>query len=371
MARILDKIVQDDAAPSRNDLWLDGETLKANIHGKWKSISGGGSGAGVTIVDSIDKLDDLNVPNGTIVSVAPEGSVVKPSEILMVDFDIMLGFIENGDFAGYQNYLYSIIPLCKVVKNIQITVPTDPVENQAVMLVFGEGNSAEELQTSPQMILVVGGTTTGALAVGAQWQYYDESGEKVKEMYEVCREGIIEHEVLNTVNDIFKNHNLKYFMFEAMASADFHTINNFIDKHIRFSSGNETQTFLKKSNDFSRILEEKDYNDIQNKLNSLTSVRYKHETLDFNSYMIEANVYYDFMRWSSNELTITLKPLENKALYGEYMLQIFQGDSDASLKILDEEGNDSITWIGTPPNLLAGTTTLISIVNNIGVYTTF
>lgn len=63
-------------------MWLDGETLKANIHGKWKSISGAGSGAGVTIVDSVDKLD-ANAPVGTPAIVAVGGGIkeTKFSEV--------------------------------------------------------------------------------------------------------------------------------------------------------------------------------------------------------------------------------------------------------------------------------------------------
>ena len=120
MGKILDKIVQDDTAPSRNDLWLDGETLKANVRGKWKSISGRGSGAGVTIVDSIDKLDN-NAPAGSLAVVAQQGTtdMKKPYDLYQLD-------VENDCLIDQENYTIEILYPEKLskVKNVDFNMPS-------------------------------------------------------------------------------------------------------------------------------------------------------------------------------------------------------------------------------------------------------
>lgn len=46
MKKIIERIVDGPGAPSENDLWLNGTTLKKYENGEWKSISGGGDGSG-------------------------------------------------------------------------------------------------------------------------------------------------------------------------------------------------------------------------------------------------------------------------------------------------------------------------------------
>lgn len=161
MGKILDKIVQDDAAPSRSDLWLDGETLKANIHGKWKSISGGGSGAGVTIVDSVDKLDE-NAPVGSMAVVASrEGKYQTFSEITE-----SLPIIDSSMSNEESMELFKQLPIIADIKfNIPKPIPSDLVIQGAVALISNDFiDNGGNMNSSSLLLIAV--QNQGVVAMG-------------------------------------------------------------------------------------------------------------------------------------------------------------------------------------------------------------
>ena len=128
MAKIIDKIVQSATEPSKNDLWLHDGKLQANLKGKWESI-GGGSGGGVQIVDSIDKLDP-NAKVGTLASVVIEGGIKKQTFKEIAEITPPMGSITNNEF------LIEYIKTCPIVNEIDIDVPKNKLPDFNAVLAF-------------------------------------------------------------------------------------------------------------------------------------------------------------------------------------------------------------------------------------------
>lgn len=77
MAKVLNKVMQSKKAPTKADLWISDSGLKANIKGRWQSIGG------IPIVKSLKELNRLNLPTGSLASVAfsqGKGSVIGITE---------------------------------------------------------------------------------------------------------------------------------------------------------------------------------------------------------------------------------------------------------------------------------------------------
>lgn len=67
--KIDDIVIQQKQPTRKNVVWYDGKDLKIPYNGKWKTVGGSG---GVPIVNTIEELGALDIPLGTVASIAKE-----------------------------------------------------------------------------------------------------------------------------------------------------------------------------------------------------------------------------------------------------------------------------------------------------------
>lgn len=201
MAKIIDKIIQSATEPSKNDLWLHEGSLKANLKGKWESI-GGGSGGGVTIVDSVDKLDE-NAPVGNLAVVAKQGGRTISSfrDLVQPNVDMINANVGTINTAGLS-----------IVNDLQITPPTapTPVDNLSELnLYFVSSNYGMEDTRKMLQINVYADNETIALAARINGgSFIDLFG--ISSNPDIFDTNYVNNDGITEVLDFIKNNELYY-----------------------------------------------------------------------------------------------------------------------------------------------------------------
>lgn len=378
MGKILDKVVQDDAAPSRSDLWLDGETLKANIHGKWKSISGGGSGAGVTIVDSVDKLDE-NAPAGSMAVVAKEGNSTKAkfSELYQLDM--------NNDMEVDQvNMTITIKNKEKfdLISDIDIILPKDNklISGQTSAILIGPFEIFNDIMmgggdtSSVSAAIMIGAKSENDIITVVEGSLIHNGEELVVsliendgEKYVLNEKGIKEFKNFISNIDVFT-----YYICEINSLMGNTELPTYLDNFITFYKGqpSDSKVFIKK--DKWKGICEDDFNDFDKKLNKKADVIGKSELLF--AYSLKPNTYYTKELSRSNDLTITLLNYNESSNYDEYILELIIGDRAPSNLIIEDSNHTvlNIKWANNmAPTFSPYTTYIISISNIYAVFAQF
>lgn len=367
MGKILDKIVQDDAAPSRNDLWLDGETLKANIHGKWKSISGGSSGAGVTIVDSVDKLDK-NAPVGSMAAVAVGGGSKYQT------FSKLCETIPPIAPDMSEEEVMEILKKMPIVNDIKFNIPNQiPQEVQGILALAsselietGIMNNATILMmvVAQQGVMCAMQSSTGTVGPITIMAFNEEA-----QKYELNQAALQEFDVLFKSNTwVFLG---KDFFSSVIGEITPESIAA-MDEIFSLLSGAVAQAELYiKKEEWQKVLVE-DIEAIYAKLDTKQNIINKQEVPFVGG--LKPNIYYtDFVN-NSNVLQYELLGHSTSLVYEEYIIELEVGDrSPSGLTFVDENGEFiNIKWSNSiSPTLNPNTTYLISISGNFAVFAQF
>lgn len=324
-------------------------------------LSKGGSGGGVNIVDSVDKLYSLNLPKGTIASVAPGITFIKPSEATAADPYVVQDFLSQNDNSGLMNYLNSIFSLCPPMTGIKINNTQDGPASLTITLMFGAGES-------PQGGLIISTDDSGKLTLGVEFTFVDTEGKNQYEGYLLCQSGVIDENALINFNSILEKFNFKYLYFIYFGNLDptIEQVVTSIDFFISFKREKRAQSYIKDSNNIIKIADEEDIKNVENRISNLKVKEKIIELSNVDNFTIKPDNYYLIYRDSANEAVITLE--EDMDSYKEYMLEIQQGSNDSTLKIINPDGMEVVTWVNGAPTLPAGATILISIIHYIGVY---
>lgn len=92
MKKVIERIVESPGAPSENDLWLNGKTLKKFQNGEWVVISGGNSGGG----GDSDSDSDIQIVELTYDHLPATGTL-SASNLAKLDSDNCL-LVMNGKY---------------------------------------------------------------------------------------------------------------------------------------------------------------------------------------------------------------------------------------------------------------------------------
>lgn len=117
--KTLDKIIVSPTPPNNTNVaWFDGKNIKLPNKGKWKGVGGEGSGGGVTIVNSEEELQKLDLPLGSIASVAIPGSI---KEISIRDL-----YQPTADIVDTSTGTIAFPELLSSVQSIKVNAPELP-----------------------------------------------------------------------------------------------------------------------------------------------------------------------------------------------------------------------------------------------------
>lgn len=358
MGKILDKIVQDDAAPSRSDLWLDGETLKANIHGKWKSISGGGSGAGVTIVDSVDKLDK-NAPVGTPAVVAVGGGI-KETKFSKV-FETLPDLPTTEDEEVMTEYLNAL----PIVSKINIVAPRVIPEDAEYVIIFFTGDIKAILGQGEGTVIMIDIQKSGAQAMFKSPQVEQKTFNLF--MYDtVSQTYVLNIQQINELNAIFASDDFKYLgdflgsILGPMSPEDLIVIDTFMSLYVGTKS--QTQLYIKEE-EWTKVAErdiQKIYKELENKI-SIPRLDAGYTLYTGN--VAEQNVFYRVSLLEEPIIKLDIDTSISSAQYKEFIFY-FPGNNETDIQFLDKNGIPlEIKWAnGNSPIFEKGGNYFVSIV---------
>lgn len=330
---------------------------------------GGGSGAGVTIVDSVDKLDK-NAPVGTpaIVAVGGGSRYQTFSEVCAMVPPFNLG----PDTS--QEETIEILKKLPIITDIKFNIPNQISQDVLGALVFissefiesGSMNDAHLLMilVQPQGVMCamesVGGDAQPILIIG-----FNEETQK----YELDKSALQEFDIL------FKSKTWVFAGKDVLSSLTGELTPETIavmDEVFSLLAGAVAQAELYiKKEEWQKVLIE-DIEAVYAKLNtkqniiSRKSLSYKKE--------LEPNTYYTYFINNTNALQCKLLGHSISSVYEEYIIELEVGDNAPSTIIfVNDDGNIiDIKWANSmSPTFNSNTTYLISISGNFAVFAQF
>lgn len=218
---------------------------------------GGGSGAGVTIVKSKEELDKLNVPTGTIASVASGNSLLNIDEVNIIDQEYA-GSLESEE--ELINYLNSIIPQLITIKGVEINITEEFYNTQCtLMIMIVTENHIELGGDSKESYMFVMTNFNNNITIGLQGN--NELGEPIEFIVlakspDLDTQIEFNKEALIAINNYLNNRDLKILVAGDMLGADINSLKEFIK--IKAKGGADNGAFIKKEKTFEKILEESD-----------------------------------------------------------------------------------------------------------------
>lgn len=152
--KTLDKIIVSQTPPDNTNVaWFDGKNIKLPNKGKWKGIGGEGSGGGVTIVNSEEELQKLDLPLGSIASVAIPGTIKETSirDLYQPTADIMDP--STGTLTSPE--------LLSSVSSVKVLVPEGTIRGEDCgFYIIPRNFSMQNLQMLATMIVCTDGVVT-------------------------------------------------------------------------------------------------------------------------------------------------------------------------------------------------------------------
>ena len=380
MAKIIDKIVQSATEPSKNDLWLHEGSLKANLKGKWESI-GGGSGGGVTIVDSVDKLDP-NAPVGSIAVI----SSGEPAKETRIEDLYKLG--EDDLIIDQANKTVTIKDPEKfnLVSEIKIHLPKNPLQPVAGsmdgIIVGGPeflsylASGGKEYKTGCVFMF----SASDNVITDIQCQGVTESGDSamfnlitISTEEEGIPQYILNDEDVQAFTAFFKSIKepmlyLGSLMFTYGVSSDlsfaneFITISSgsFIDSKVFIRNNNWEELYSTKFEYLQNAIDRKPNPIVMNTLSSASQHEIEAQTYNF------TNIYED--------TTFKLKGSSTPSYrYEEYVLELYINIDNPALTFVDDNDEElSILWAnGIAPSFEKTDHCVISLASGLGVFLKF
>lgn len=235
--KIIDKIVVSPTPPTQiqNAAWFDGKEIKIPSKGKYESV--GGSGGGIEIVDSIDKLD----PNAELGSMA---SVVTPGSIQETSFRDL--YQPDASILDPNTFTLNTED-CFLVGGLSITPLSTPIESSSnIMLAFSTANLS---LMSPiagaimvQLQFVPNADNTKLIGLGGIVMDVATQNQTNYTLFSINDDSsvTVNQDQIDALNDVFANNELYYlgtFMYATQGTSvpsDFYDV---VDTSIKAVAG--------------------------------------------------------------------------------------------------------------------------------------
>lgn len=370
--KILDKIIISPTPPaSKNVAWFDGNGIKIPNQGKWES-TGGSGGSGIEIVESVDKLNP-NAPVGSLASVAVPGKI---TEISVRD-------IQQPDASIIDQATGTIIT---ANLNIVTSVSVDPskvsFDGKDTMVYFctenikmmggGSGILLAVMKQSQGDIQVQGGMYMNVATMEQKlYMFVQKNADGTTTVYQDQIDEFIKQFEQNTFYYLgFFEH---MTMGEEITEEDYISLDN-----VKIVSGIPSKVHIYRKADRWEELYKKDFEKVQRSLDKISDdTNKKADIISIKdipySNILNPNTYYkDTVNKYSNVL-YKLTPPSDENKYSEYIIEVKCDSTPPSIVFADENDNPMIIkWANNvAPTFDGGSTYIISIVNNFGVFSQF
>ena len=320
------------------------------------------SGGGIQIVDSEEKLNTLNVPVGSLAAVAVPGAIKESSfrdlyQPTEADVDLENMIIHTERFS--------------LVKSINVTLPTDTsaFPERPLLIMLAPRDFKMETNTKMLIITVNQNTCTAILEPttdGRMFNLVDFTN------------GIINNDEVDAFNQLLASEDWCY----AGDTQDFLVTQeeyDILDQVIKAVAGvpSTASIYLKKDN--WEELNEKQFKELTSIINNVKdNLESKADIININKIYgrtekIKPNTYYKAEIGNTLSFTYKLITPTGDLKYAEYILELNCKSTPSSVTFQnDNSENLNIKWSnGVEPVFENGKTYLISIVDNLGVFTFF
>lgn len=421
MAKVLNKVMQSKKAPTKADLWISNSGLKANIKGKWQSIGG------IPIVKSLKELNRLNLPTGSLASVAfsqGKGSVIDITECyqpgeqdFVIDNENMTIKLNNADRLTSVSGVKIEQPADFAIPEqgaafIGILVGQEVIDllSQGISKDSIEGGEAppdipvklafiifEAVPNSP-MPGIIGIAiesledleSLGGILGGNPEEGIEESMKKLM-MAMFTEEGIVINQpVLDDFNaKLARGPYTMLINLGEMIGMPGEVDTSFVGQVLKVITGNAANSTLYEKKNGWEEFGKKELTSLEAKLNlaiasATTDKADRSKVVNLANLELEEgeeevekqlqpNTYYTDTVSVDGPYNVTLLGTEGN-YFGEYALELkVQTPAMEDVIFCSEDGNTiNIQWLnGIPPTFVEGTTVIISIVRGFGVFGIF
>jgi hypothetical protein len=373
--KIIDKIVVSPTPPTQiqNAAWFDGKEIKIPSKGKFEST--GGSGGGIEIVDSVDKLDP-NAELGSMASVVTAGSIQETS----------FRNLYQPDMSILDPNTYTLnTEDCSLVGGLSITPPSAPIESASnIMLAFSTANINLAFPVAGaimmQLQFVPNADNTKLIGLGGMVMDVATQTTTNYTFFSINDDGsvTVNQDQIDALNDVFADNELYYlgtFMYAlegAEVPADFYDV---VDTSIKAVSSIPSITNIYVKGDKWGQLYKKDLDKLASDLDKTkTTAESKADKIIISpnntATELSPNVYTIQTINSTDSLVIRLAAIADTTIYNEYILEVKCLKTPSKVTFDNPDGTIAIIkWANdTPPSFEAGFTYLISIANNFAVF---
>lgn len=369
------KVISSAVQPnSTNVLWLNSTDNKLYKFGNdgWKSVSGGSSGGGgITIVDSIDKLD-TNAELGSMACVVEQSSIKESSFRDLYQPDASIIDQEAGVLTTPE--LLSSVSSVSVLAPEDSSIDIELVESMFYLV------PRDFSMTNLTMAMVQIMPFQGVMAMAVFNGDNDSTQQFVLAEYSQDAMSYINNDdQVEAFNNILANGMDWCYLGEPntgfiITEEQFATIDLFVKAVAGIPS--KAHIYLKKDN--WEELYAKDFNKLASNISKVeTSVNTKADKMLIEAYSswegLKPNVYTTYTIMSTGSVTIKLTDIVDSSTYNEYIIEIKCTCTPSSIAFNNADGTAAtIVWAnGVAPTFEAGTTYLMSIANGFGVYSIF
>lgn len=338
------------------------------------------SSGGITIVDSVDQLD----PNAELGSLA---SVVEPGSIT----ETLISELPQPDSSIINMDTYFIdATSCPQVLELSIIIPEGPIPvsmelTESEMLYFcsesvdlGNMTTGMALGIFPQIV------NNEIIALAGMYMNAATKEQKEWLLFQI-QDGVVtaDQAAIDECNAYIKDLHYIGAMPYVMGGLFLTTEQLIIyDKVVKVVAGVPSKTHIYLKNDNWEELYAKDFKKlvsnigkIEESVNVLGNAKADKMPMESYSswYGVKPNVYTAYNISHSGSLTIKLADITDASTYNEYLMEITCTYTPSSVVFKDINDTEvAIKWAnGIPPTFDSGITHLISIVNGLGVYSTF
>lgn len=228
---------------------------------------GGGSGAGVTIVDSVDKLDE-NAPVGSLAAVAVGGEIkeTKFSEV----FESLPDIPTTEDIAVIEAYINA----CPIINKVNIVAPRVIPEDAQYIIVFLAGDIEVITGGGEEKVIMIFVTKDGAQGM-VQLSQEDQRMISLFTYDATSQTYVLDVQQINDLNTIIASDEFKYAgdllgsLAGPMEPEDLIVIDSFISLYAGTKS--QAQLYIKEE-DWVKVAEsevQKIYKELENKVSIL------------------------------------------------------------------------------------------------------
>lgn len=380
--KIIDKVVVSSTPPTQtqNIAWFDGKELKIPNNGKYESI--GGSGGGIEIVDSVDKLDP-NAELGSMASVVTAGSIQETSVRNLYQPDASMFDETTGTLTQPE--------LLQRVSSIKVFTPTDvsnidfEIDEGAFFLATKDSYRGIPMAIIDVTFEGVFGTIMVDESAGPQEFLF------VEFLFDTAS-FIIHDDQVEAFNAILANGMDWCYLGNPETSNITENQFNMIDLFVKAVADVPSITNIYIKGERWEQLYQSDLNRISSRIDAVGSdlsslsehidneTNYLRELIDKKSDKmpiatypyggLQPNVYTTRSISSTGSITIKLAAIADTTIYNEYILELKCTSTPSSVAFNNADGTAAtIKWVNdTPPTFEAGFTYLISIANNLAVF---